>query len=52
VITYREPRLLELEVLRASRKSGQQVLGVQTLINIDVGQFCGIEIEKCPAQIA
>ena len=52
VITYRELRLLELEVLRASRASGQQVLDVQTLINIDVDQFYGIEIEEFPAQIA
>jgi hypothetical protein len=52
VITYRKLRLLELEVLRASRESGQQVLDVQPLINIDVDQFYGIEIEEFPAQIA
>ena len=39
-------------MLRASRESGQQVLDVQTLINIDVDQFYGIEIEEFPAQIA
>ncbi|MEQ1766774.1 MAG: DNA methyltransferase, partial [Methylotenera sp.] len=52
VITYRELRLLELEVLRASHVSGQQVLDVQSLINVDVDQFYGIEIEEFPAQIA
>jgi hypothetical protein len=52
VITYRELRLLELEVLRAGRQSGQQVLDVQSLINVDVDQFYGIEIEEFPAQIA
>ena len=52
VITYRELRLLELEILRASRANGQLVLDVQTLINIDVDQFYGIEIEEFPAQIA
>jgi hypothetical protein len=52
VITYRELRLLELAVLRASITSGQQVLDVQTLINVDVDQFYGIEIEEFPAQIA
>ncbi len=52
VITYRELRLLELAVLRASITSGQQVLDIQTLINIDVDQFYGIEIEEFPAQIA
>lgn len=52
VITYRELRSLELEVLRASHDSGQQVLDVQSLINVDVDQFYGIEIEEFPAQIA
>ncbi|HQR61130.1 MAG TPA: DUF559 domain-containing protein, partial [Methylophilaceae bacterium] len=52
VITYRELRLLELEVLRASHTHGQQVLDVQQLINVDVDQFHGIEIEEFPAQIA
>lgn len=56
VITYRELRLLELEVLRASlsleRHSGQRLVDVQNLISIDVDQFYGIEIEEFPAQIA
>lgn len=52
MITYRELRLLELAVLRASRESTQQVLDVQSLINVDVDQFYGIEIEEFPAQIA
>ncbi|NOT14190.1 MAG: class I SAM-dependent DNA methyltransferase [Methylotenera sp.] len=52
VITYRELRLLELAVLRAGRDSTQQVLDVQSLINVDVDQFYGIEIEEFPAQIA
>lgn len=52
VITYRELRLLELAVLRASNVSGQQVLDVQSLISVDVDQFYGIEIEEFPAQIA
>lgn len=52
VITYRELRLLELEVLRAAYGNGQQELDVHTLINIDVDQFHGIEIEEFPAQIA
>lgn len=56
VITYRELRLLELEVLRATRgldkNQSQQVLDVHQLINIDVDQFYGIEIEEFPAQIA
>lgn len=52
MITYRELHLLEWAVLRASRESGQQVLDVQSLINIDVDQFYSIEIEEFPAQIA
>jgi len=45
--------LLELEILRAARKTGQMKL--DTLwreIQVDVDQFCGIEIEEFPAQIA
>jgi very-short-patch-repair endonuclease len=52
VITYRELRLLELDVLRAARTSGQLELDVHKLIQLDVDQFYGIEIEEFPAQIA
>ncbi|MEW6646654.1 MAG: DNA methyltransferase [Pseudomonadota bacterium] len=52
VITYRELRLLELEVLRAAHTSGQQMLDIHQLISVDVDQFYGIEIEEFPAQIA
>jgi hypothetical protein len=52
VIAYRELRLLELDVLRAARKSSQLLLDVHSLINLDVDQFYGIEIEEFPAQIA
>jgi len=56
VISYRELRLLELAVLRASHalsgKAGQQTLDVHQLISINVDQFYGIEIEEFPAQIA
>ncbi len=52
VITYRELRLLELEVLRASYAGGQMALDVHQLITVDVDQFYGIEIEDFPAQIA
>ena len=52
VIAYRELRLLELEVLRASRDPRQQLLSVQSLVQVDVDQFYGIEIEEFPAQIA
>jgi hypothetical protein len=52
VISYRELRMLELEVLRASYQSGQQTLDVHQLISLNVDQFYGIEIEEFPAQIA
>ena len=52
VITYRELRLLELEVLRAAYKDGQQLLDIHQRLLVDVDQFHGIEIEEFPAQIA
>jgi len=52
VIAYRELRILELEILRASRTSGQGELDIHRLINLNVDQFFGIEIEEFPAQIA
>ena len=56
VISYRELRLLELKVLRASHElsglAGQQSVDVHSLIGVDVDQFYGIEIEEFPAQIA
>ncbi len=52
VITYRELRLLELEILRASYKGGQQVMDVSNIIWLDVDMMCGIEYEEFPARIA
>jgi hypothetical protein len=56
VISYRELRLVELAVLRASQKlsgnQGQQSVDVHSLIGVNVDQFYGIEIEEFPAQIA
>ena len=52
VIAYRELRLLELEILRASRTSEQSFLDVHSLLHLNVDQFFGIEIEEFPAQIA
>ena len=51
VIAYRELRLLELEVLRVSKK-GMKTFDVHSMIALDVDQFYGIEIEEFPAQIA
>lgn len=52
VITYRELRLLELEILRALNKSGQRVIDVRDIIWLDVDMMCGIEYEEFPARIA
>jgi hypothetical protein len=52
VITYRELRLLELEILRATYKGGQQVMDVSSIILLDVDMMYGIEYEEFPARIA
>ncbi len=52
VITYRELRLLELEILRALYKSGQGVLDVREIMLLDVDMMYGIEYEEFPARIA
>lgn len=51
VITYRELRLLELEVLKALHGT-QQVTDLEQLIKLNVDRFYGIEYEEFPAQIA
>jgi hypothetical protein len=52
VITYRELRLLELEILRATYKNGQGVLDISDIIWLDVDMMSGIEYEEFPARIA
>ncbi len=52
VITYRELRLLEIEILRALNKTGQGVLDVREIIWLDVDMMYGIEYEEFPARIA
>ena len=55
VITYRELRLLELDVLKmlyAKDLAAGQSSDVELLVQCDVDQFYGIEIEEFPAQIA
>lgn len=51
VITYRELRLLEIEVLK-SLHGGQQVTDIQHLSRLDVDQMYGIEIGEWPVRIA
>ena len=52
VIAYRELRLLELDVLRATLKGGQLETDLDSVIQLNVDQFHGMEIEEFPAQIA
>jgi hypothetical protein len=59
IITYRELRLLEIEVMRElyraeikRMKGGATELPVQSLLKIDVDQFYGIEVDEFPARIA
>ncbi len=52
VITYRELRLLEIEILRATYKNGQGVLDIREIIWLDVDMMGGIEYEEFPARIA
>lgn len=55
VITYRELRLLELDVIKKLYFSDTQQLSldaVDTYVKVNVDQFHGIEIEEWPAQIA
>ncbi|MBE0619143.1 MAG: class I SAM-dependent DNA methyltransferase [Burkholderiales bacterium] len=53
VITYRELRKLELEVLRAVHSGpGSRFIDIHQELQLDVDQFYGVEIEDWPAQIA
>lgn len=52
VITYRELRLLEIEILRNLNKTGQGFLDVRDIIWLDVDMMYGIEYEEFPARIA
>jgi hypothetical protein len=51
IITYRELRLLELEILRAQYKN-QTAISLESILWIDVDMMYGIEYEEFPARIA
>ncbi|EMJ87266.1 class I SAM-dependent DNA methyltransferase [Leptospira meyeri] len=52
VITYRELRLLEIELLKKLHKSDQIILDVSEILWLDVDMMYGIEYEEFPARIA
>jgi len=51
VVTYRELRLLEIEVLYEYLQT-QQVFDIELMVRVNVDQFYGIEMEEFPARIA
>lgn len=57
VITYRELRLLETEILRElylkpKADAHQLIMDVSSIISLNVDMMCGIEYEEFPARIA
>jgi len=52
IITYREIRRIEIELLKELHPTGQQIIDISILSKIDVDQFYGIEIDEFPSQIA
>ena len=52
VITYRELRRLEIEVLKCLHPRKQHVLNIESILKVQVSQFYGIEIEEFPVKIA
>jgi hypothetical protein len=54
IITYRELRLLELELLKMTSATGQLslIMDITPLLKVNVEQFYGIEYEDFPCQIA
>lgn len=54
VISYRELRLLELEVLKILYQSGKSIVqfNIKNITKVSPEQFYGIEIEEFPARIA
>ena len=52
IITYRELRKLEIEILKVLHGHGQLVMDIGELNKVRVSQFHGIEIGEFPAEIA
>jgi type II restriction/modification system DNA methylase subunit YeeA len=50
IVTYRELRILELEILKIKNSDNRLILDM--LIKVKIGQFYGIELEEFPSQIA
>jgi len=52
IISYRELRQLEMLILRELNKTGQGFLDVRQIIQVDVDQFGGMEVDEFAVRIA
>lgn len=52
VITYRELRQIEIDILSEYYKSGERVLNITGIVQLNVNQFYGIECDEFAARIA
>ncbi len=52
IISYRELRLLEIDILRELYKKGESFLSISDIVWLNVDQFYGIEIDEFPARIS
>ena len=52
IITYRELRLLELEVLKMKNSTNQLIIDISPMLKVSVEQFYGIELEHFACQVA
>jgi len=52
IITYRELRQLEIDILRELYKTGETVIDISHIIWLDVDQFYGIEYNEFASKIA
>jgi len=52
VVTYRELRRLEMQVLQVAQTFGVRIAKPFEAVAVNVDQFSGIEIEEFPAQVA
>ena len=52
IITYRELRQLEIDILRELYKYGERFLNISDIIWVDIDQFYGIEYDEFAARIA
>ena len=52
IITYRELRDLEIKILQALNKNGQQFINIQDIIKVNVDQFTGIEYDEFAVRVA